>query len=100
MMSKRRLFAGLTSLMSNLCVSHFSARGPAGILLSSAMTYALLVLVGHAAVGGFVCGHFGSSQCACTAIGKLRLPTRIKPAKPIANARRAGLKRGLLIPML
>src|SRR5215831_15904260 len=30
-----RLFAGLTSFISNLCRSHFSAIGPGGILASS-----------------------------------------------------------------
>ena len=34
MTSKRRLFAGFTSLTSNLCCDHFSAIGPEGIRAS------------------------------------------------------------------
>src|SRR5262245_40097455 len=34
-MSNLRLFAGLISFRSNLCLSHFWARGPAGILALS-----------------------------------------------------------------
>src|SRR5436309_14274512 len=35
MMSNFRLLAGLTSLRSNLCLSHFCASGPEGVLESS-----------------------------------------------------------------
>src|SRR5262245_62217256 len=43
MMSKRRLFAGLTSLTWNLWRSHFSASGPSGIFASSVMSISLVL---------------------------------------------------------
>src|SRR5512141_769348 len=41
MMSNLRLLAGLTSLRSNLCLSHFCASGPEGILPSRFMLRAI-----------------------------------------------------------
>src|SRR5579872_6738462 len=45
MTSNFRLFAGLTSFMSNLCMSHFCASGPEGILESRAILLARLLSV-------------------------------------------------------
>src|SRR6185312_10489677 len=48
MTSNLRLFAGLTSFMSNLCLSHFCAMGPEGIFESRAiLLHGLLSVMKH-----------------------------------------------------
>ena len=104
MISNRRLFAGLTSLIVELVVVPLlldRARRGSWRRASSSPQLVVLDATSSRRVGGLVCGHCNvDRRGAAPRPGSSRCRRSMTPAKTCAKRRRSVLYRGLVMPRL